>query len=71
MFFGPRLDAGLGAYWFGAVPARGLDEADALIPAVSSRFSVSMSFKLLFQTITTESAPEDVKKSPPGEKLQA
>ena len=66
-----RCEAGLGACVFGAVPARGFDAADAFIPAVSSRASVSISFKLLFQTMTTASAPEDVKKSPPGEKLQA
>lgn len=35
-----------------------------------SRDSVSISLRFDFQTITTESAPEDVKKSPPGEKLQ-
>ena len=39
-------------------------------PEVSSRASVSISFKFDFQTFTMASAPDEVKKSPPGEKLQ-
>ena len=45
-------------------------EAGALKPAVSSSNSVSISFRLLFHTSTTESEPDVVKKSPPGDKLQ-
>jgi len=46
----------LTALWFVSLP-------------VSSIISESISFKFDFQHITTESAPDEVKKSPPGEKL--
>jgi hypothetical protein len=39
------------------------------LPPRSSITSVSISFKFDFQHITTESAPDEVKKSPLGEKL--
>ncbi len=76
----PRPDAGLGAALWpvratpeAAEPARAPVAPLARIfyrPDVSSRISVSSSFKLLFHTFTMASAPDEVKKSPPGEKLQ-
>ena len=39
------------------------------LPPRSSITSVSISFKFDFQHMTTESAPDEVKKSPLGEKL--
>jgi len=74
-----RLDEGLGGTLFavrGATPraesvraAAAPDVRVLLKPDVSSSTSVSSSLRLLFQTLTMASAPDEVKKSPPGEKL--
>ena len=73
----PAPEAGLPRWEDGLPPTPGVTAAVEVLlapflerPEVVSSCSVSISLRLDFQTMTTESAPEVVKKSPPGENAQ-